>query len=132
MNELSQKLDAQNIRDEKIFNLTLLGWSKVRIANELKISRTTVSMVVNSSYGQNRLAEMYETIEQPLMALPELVGLSLNQLKNVLEGQHDGEKSKSIIDAAKLVLGVAAKFRELDLAAVRDVTHIQDISPATN
>lgn len=86
-------------------------------------------MVVNSGYGQNRLSEMYETIEQPLMMLPELVGLSLNQLKNVLEGRCDSDKSKSIIDAAKLVLGVAAKFKELDLAVVRDVTHIQDVTP---
>lgn len=127
MSENEQKRDAQSIRDEKIFNLTLLGWSKVRIANELQISRNTVAMVVNSTYGQNRLAEMYETIEQPLMALPELVGLSLNQLRGVLEGQFDSDKSKGIIDAAKLVLGVAAKFKELDLAAVRSVTHIQDV-----
>jgi predicted transcriptional regulator len=82
LNELTQKLDAQNIRDEKIFNLTLLGWSKSRIAEELKISRTTVTMVISSPFGQARLAEMYESIEQPLMMLPELVGLSLNQLKN--------------------------------------------------
>lgn len=128
MNEINQKLDANIIRDEKIFNLTLLGWSKSRIATELQISRTTVSLVVNSDYGQNRLAEMYSTIEQPLMMLPELVGLSLNQLKTVLKGGYNSEQSKSIIDAAKLVLGVAAKFKELDLATVRAVTHIHEIN----
>jgi predicted transcriptional regulator len=127
MNEITQKLDAQNIRDAKIWNLTLLGWSKSRIADELQISRTTVSIVVNSEYGQKRLAEMYENIEEPLLMLPELVGLSLNQLRHVLEGTCGAEKSKSIVDAAKLVLGVAAKFKELDRNVVRAVTHINDI-----
>jgi predicted transcriptional regulator len=123
MNEINHKLDAQNIRDEKIWNLTLLGWSKTRIAKELNLSRTTVTMVVSSDYGQKRLSEMYETIEQPLMVLPELVGLATNQLKNVLEGQYYGEKAKTIIDAARLVFGVAAKFKELD-SSMRHVTHI--------
>ena len=127
MNEITQKLDAQNIRDAKIWNLTLLGWSKSQIAKELQISRTTVSMVIHSEYGQKRLGEMYQSIEQPLMMLPELVGLSLNQLRNVLEGTCGAEKSKSIVDAAKLVLGVAAKFKELDRNVVRAVTHINDI-----
>ena len=127
MNEITDKLAYQNIRDDKIFNLTLLGWSKSRIANELHISRTTVCMVVNSEYGQKRLAEMYECIEQPLMVLPELVGLSLNQLRNVLEGRYNADKAKSIVDAAKLVLGVAAKFKELDRDVIRSVSHINDI-----
>lgn len=127
MSEIEQKIDANRIRDEKIFSLTLLGWSKTRVANELNISRNTVSMVIGSSYGQGKLAEMYECIEQPLMMLPELVGMSLNELKNVLKGGYSVEKSKSIIDAAKLILGVAAKFKELDRDAVRTVTHIQEI-----
>ena len=84
-------------------------------------------MVVNSEYGQKRLAEMYECIEQPLMVLPELVGLSLNQLRNVLEGRYNADKAKSIVDAAKLVLGVAAKFKELDRDVIRSVSHINDI-----
>lgn len=126
MNEVTQKLDAQNIRDEKIFNLTILGWSKSRIAEELQISRTTVTTVINSPFGQKRLIELYQTIEQPLMMLPKLVGLSLHQLENVLEGRIRGDTAKSIIDAAKLVLGVAAKFKELDRDVVRTVTHITD------
>jgi len=127
MNEVTEKVSYQNIRDEKIWNLTLLGWSKSRIADELHISRTTVCMVVNSDYGQKRLAEMYESIEQPLMMLPELVGLSLNQLRNVLEGRYAADKAKGIVDAAKLVLGVAAKFKELDRDVIRSVSHIEDI-----
>lgn len=127
MNEITEKIAYQNIRDEKIFNLTLLGWSKSRIANELQISRTTVSMVINSDYGQKRLTEMYECVEQPLMMLPELVGLSLNQLKNVLEGRCNADKAKGIVDAAKLVLGVAVKFKELDRDVIRSVSHINDI-----
>ena len=67
MNEIEQKIDAATIRDEKIWKLTLLGWSKTRIANELEISRTVVSMVVNSDYGQKRLAEMYETVDQAMV-----------------------------------------------------------------
>lgn len=123
MSENEQKIDAAFIRDEKIWQLTLLGWSKVRIANELRISRSVVAMVVNSPYGQQRLSEMYETIEQPLMALPELVGLATNRLKAVLEGQYPAEKSKTIIDAARLVFGVAAKFKELD-REIRTVSQI--------
>ena len=127
MNEITEKLAYQNIRDEKIWNLTLLGWSKSRIADELQISRTTVCMVVNSEYGQKRLAEMYENIEQPMTMLPELVGLSLNQLRSVLEGRYNADKAKGIVDAAKLVLGVAAKFKELDRDVIRSVIHINNI-----
>jgi predicted transcriptional regulator len=123
MNEIKQKLDGHNIRDEKIWNLTLIGWSKTRIAKELKLSRTTVSMVVSSEHGQKRLSEMYETVEQPLMMLPELVGIATNQLKNVLEGKYHHEKAKTIIDAARLVFGVAVKFKELD-SNMRHVTQI--------
>ena len=127
MTEITGKLAYQNIRDKKIWNLTLLGWSKSRIADELHISRTTVCMVVNSEYGQAQLSEMYQSIEQPLMMLPELVGLSLSQLRNVLKGQYNADKAKGIVDAAKLVLGVAAKFKELDRDVIRSVSHINDI-----
>lgn len=125
MIESEQKIDATFIRDEKIFNLTLLGWSKTRIASELGISRTVVSMVVNSDYGQKRLAEMYETVDQAMVRLPELVGIATHQLKNVLEGNYHSEKSKTIIEASKLVFGIAAKFKELD-RDIKTVTPLRD------
>lgn len=78
-------------------------------------------MVVNSDYGQRRLSEMYETVDQAMVGLPELVGIATHQLKNVLEGHYHSEKAKTIIEAAKLVFGVAAKFKELD-REVRTVT----------
>ena len=124
MNEIEQNIDAATIRDEKIWKLTLLGWSKTRIANELEISRTVVSMVVNSDYGQKRLAEMYETVDQAMVGLSELVGIATHQLKNVLEGNYYPEKAKTIIEASKLVFGVAAKFKELD----RDVRNVRSLN----
>lgn len=78
-------------------------------------------MVVNSDYGQKQLSEMYETVDQAMVGLPGLIGIATYQLKNVLEGNYYPEKAKTIIEAAKLVFRVAAKFKELD-RDVRTVT----------
>ena len=125
MNEVEQ-IDGQTIRDDKIFQLLLLGWSKTKIAEELGISRTVVSMVCNSPYGQAKLREMYSTVEQPLQMLPALVGHSLQSLERVLDGELTGDRAKTVIDAAKLVLGAAARFKELDREIVRTVTHLNE------
>ena len=114
MNQPPQKVDSRKIRDDKIFQLTLLGHSKIRIAKELGISRYTVAEVINSIYGQKKLTEMYETVEQAMGSFPEVVGLATLQLKNVLKGECDHRKARTIIDAARLVFGVVAKFKELD------------------
>lgn len=102
------------MRDEKIWRLTLLGWSKTRIADELGISRGVVTDVVNSPYGQKKLAEMYETVEQAMVGLPELVGLATNGLRGVLLDKYGHTRAKEIIEVSKLVFGIAAKFKELD------------------
>ena len=112
--EVTHKIDANSVRDEKIWNLTLLGYSKTRIGKELGLSRGTVAMVVNSDYGQRHLSEMFETVEQAMFGLPEVVGIATNQLKKVLAGEYSYQKSRTIIEAAKLAFGVVAKFKELD------------------
>ena len=130
MNKVEQ-IDGQTIRDNKIFQLLLLGWTKTKIAEELGISRTVVSMVCNSAYGQAKLREMYSTVEQPLQMLPALVGHSLQSLERVLDGELTGDRAKTVIDAAKLVLGAAARFKELDRDVIRNVSHINDIKADT-
>lgn len=118
------KIDTNFVRDEKIYNYTLLGWSKVRIAEELGLHRSTVAMVINSIHGQKRLSEAYESIDQAMVGIPELVGLATQQLKSVLEGGCSDRKSKTIIDAARLVFGIAVKFKELDRGVVKTVSNV--------
>lgn len=59
-----------------------------------------------------------------MVGLSELVGIATHQLKNVLEGNYYPEKAKTIIEASKLVFGVAAKFKELD----RDVRNVRSLN----
>lgn len=124
--EIMQKIDATNSRDNKIVVLTAAGWTKSAIARELGIHRSTVAGVVNSEWGQRYLLELYESTDHALQNnLVELVGLSAQSLKEVFEGKHSTERSKVLIDAAKLVFGVTAKFKEFEWKRVNQIQSIQ-------
>lgn len=114
--QIEEHIDKNAIRDDRILTLTVAGWSKSSIARELKVSRSVVRDVINSEWGQRRLLELYDRTDQVIENnLPELVGLSFWKLREVLEGHHSAEKSKVIIDAARLAMGTAIRLKELDL-----------------
>lgn len=124
--EIMQKIDATNSRDNKIIVLTAAGWTKSAIARELGIHRVTVANVVNSDWGQRYLLELYESTDHALQNnLVELVGLSAQSLKEVFEGKHSTERSKVLIDAAKLVFGVTAKFKEFEWKRVNQIHSVE-------
>jgi predicted transcriptional regulator len=128
MLEIDNCISPLDIRDEKILNLALLGYRKTHISNELGISRKTVDMVIRSPQGQQALREGYQGIDHALMALPEQIGKAMQNIDLVQDignrNIYSIEERKLLLDAAKLVLGVAAKFQELNKEVIKPLNNV--------
>lgn len=125
INKTDQILNNHDFRDLEIVRLAALGVSKSQISRELNVGRTVVTMVLNGDWGQRKLKEHLDSVEQALnVMMPDLVTTSLQQVRQVLKGDFGVERSRVIIDAAKLVLNTSAKFTELHQKQIKDVQQV--------
>lgn len=128
MNEEISFINPVNIRDEKIINLALLGYKKIHISRELGISRNTIDMVLRSPQGQQALRDGFQSVDHALMRLPEQVGRAMENIELVQDIErakfYTLEERKLLLDAAKLVLCVAAKFQELNKAVIKPLNNV--------
>ena len=109
------EIDRDHFRNEKIVNLTLLGYSMSRVASEMSISRSTVRMVLKSKPAQEKLYEAFQSIDHAMIGLPEVTGMALAKLKVLIEegGCRNLEQKKFELECVKVALGLATKIREI-------------------
>ena len=115
------EMDRDHFRNEKIVNLTLLGYSMSRVATEMKISRATVRMVLKSKPAQEKLYEAFQSIDHAMIGLPEVTGMALAKLKILIDEDvgRNLEQKKFELECVKVALGLATKFRELQSNVVQ-------------
>lgn len=108
-----KKLNSRSIRNAVIIKGAVEAKPLTKIADELGVTINTVERAVFSDEGQAALRECLDTIESSInVQLPELLGLSIDNLKQILSFDSYASNSDRI-KAAQTILTTSLKLSEI-------------------
>jgi hypothetical protein len=107
-----QKVKPKDIRNALIVERATHGRSVAAISEEFDVTRAVVERAIDGSQAQAKMRTCLDDIERRVNdELPELLGLSLTALKNILTTPHAERADK--LKAAKIVLDTALTLTKL-------------------
>lgn len=107
------KLNSRDVRKAKIIEAACNGVPIGTIAENYECGIGTVERAIRSSEGQEQLQNVISSCEAHINSqLPELLEMSLNQLRDIVKPDSWADRSEKI-RASEIVLKTALKLSEI-------------------